>query len=186
MPRLSHLDAERDLQKYIIVFLGWAGIALLILGVAGIAFELQEVSGDADGPGQWVPFRAAMGVVAVLISLRLPLLVRRHRVGISQIHGLKGQYLTAAVVTAVLPVPGSAFFWWAALPASAVGLVSLILVARVRRVPVEEMTETIDYRNPEAWGGRTFLGERFVFLKVMGISFLLTSILVVALLRFAT
>lgn len=185
MTRLSQLDAERDLQKYIIVFLGWAGIALLVLGGAAIGFELREVSGDADRPGQWVPLRAAMGAVAVLISLRLPLLARRHRAGISQINGLKGQYLTAAVVTAVLPLPGSAFFWWAALPASAVGLVSLVLVARVRKVPVEEMTDTIDYRNPEAWGGRTFLGERFVFLKVVGIGFLLTSILVAALLLYA-
>ncbi|GAB2748508.1 hypothetical protein [Nocardioides pakistanensis] len=186
MARLSHLDAERDLQKYIVLFLGWAGIALLILGVAAIGFELQEVSGDAEGPGEWVPLRAAMGAVAVLISLRLPLLVRRHRDDISRINGLKGQYLTAAVVTAVLPVPGSAFFWWAALPASAVGLVSLVLAARVPKIPVEEMTETIDYRNPEAWGGPTFLGERFVFLKVMAISFVLTSALVIALILFAT
>ena len=186
MARLSQLDAERDLQKYILVFLGWAGIALLVLGVAAVAFELQAVSGDAARPGQWVPFRGAMGVVAVLISLRLPLLVHRHRSGISQIHGLKGQYLTAAVVTAILPVPGSAFFWWAALPASAVGLVSLVLIARVRKVPAEEMAEAIDYLNPEAWEGHSFLGERFVFLKVMGISLLLTSILVVALLLFST
>lgn len=187
MARLSHLQAERDLQKYVIAFLGWAGLAVLALGVAATVLELQSISGDGDGPGQWVPFRAAMGAVASLISLRLPMLVRRHSSDISRIHGLKGQYLTASVVTAVLPVPGAAFYWWAALPATVVGLVALALVARIEKVPAEEMTESIDHRNPEAWQneGRV-IGGRFGLLKALAISFALTTLLIIALLIYAT
>ncbi len=175
MTRLSHLEGERDLQKYVIAFLGWFVVAVLAVGGAGVVVGLAE---PGEGPGEWVPVRAAMGAVASVVSLRLPWLVRRHVDGIGRIRRLKGQYLTAALLTAVLPVPAAAFYWWAGLPATVVGLVSVVLVARVRRVPVEEMTETIDHREPEAWAGRSLLGDRFVFLKAIGLGLALGLVLV--------
>jgi hypothetical protein len=45
------------------------------------------------------------------------------------------------------------FFWFTGLVASAVGLLTVPLVLRLRPVPEAEMTEQIEYRDPGNWSG---------------------------------
>lgn len=51
-------------------------------------------------------------------------------------------------MTTLVPAAAVSFMWWASLPASSVGLVSLVMTARVAKLPAEQMTETIDYLEP--------------------------------------
>lgn len=151
MARLSDVDAERDLQTYVIAAVGWLILSVLVVAALALPTVLDEPSGDVDpGPPGFVPVRAGLGVVMSLISLRLGQLLARHRGDLRRIEGLKGQYGLACVVTIFF---GSIvlFFWWAALPAALVGLVCLLVVVATRRVPAERATETIDHRHPEAW-----------------------------------
>jgi len=149
--RLSHLPGERDLQRYILLALGCLLVGVLAVAVGITPDLLRDPSGSSgDRPLGLVPLRASLGVVISLISLQLPVLVLRHSESIRTIAGLKRQYVTAGVVTAVLGVV-VIFFWWTGLGATVVGLVSVLLAARVSTIPAAEMTEQIDHDNPEAW-----------------------------------
>lgn len=177
MTRLSRHPAERALQRYILAFVGWLLLAVVVLGTAGFV-----ALGTEEGVGDWVPARAGFGTVFSLISLWLPVLVRRHSGDISRIHGLKGQYLGASAVTALVPAAAVSFMWWASLPATLVGLVSLVMAARVAKLPAEQMTETIGYLEPAGTEelGPGFFGGRFGFLKAILLGLLFGVAIIVA------
>lgn len=181
MPRLSHLSGERDLQRYILLAVGWLLVGVIAVAVAVAPDLLRDPSGSSgERQSGLVPLRASLGVVMSLISLLLPVLVLRHTESLRTIHGLKRQYVTAGVVTAVLGVV-VVFFWWTALGATVVGLVSVLLAARVSTVPAAEMTEQIDYHDPEAWGDSSSLLVRrplLVFLLSVMSSILVVAVLV--------
>jgi hypothetical protein len=159
MARLSQIPGERELQQYVLLAIGWLIVGVLVVFAARLPELLDDPSGsESDQQFGLVPLRAGLGAVMSLISLRLLQLARRHDAAIRRVLGLRRQYVTAAVVTMVLGV-AAIFFWWAALPATFVGLITLVLVGRIRTVPAEQMTEKIDHRDAEAWrGGR--LGDR--------------------------
>jgi len=173
MARLSHLPGERDLQRYILLAAGWLLVGVITVAVAITPDLLRDPSGDSgERPLGMVPVRASLGVVMSLISLLLPVLVLRHAESIRTIAGLKRQYVTAGVVTAVFGVV-VVFFWWTGLGATLVGLVAAVLAARVSTIPSAEMLEQIDYANPEAWGDSSSLLARrplLVFMVAVGSS----------------
>lgn len=176
MARLSHVPAERDLQKYIIAAVGWLIVSVLVAAVLAAPAVLDDPSGSEDaGPVGFVPVRAALGAVMTLISLRLAQLVGRHRGELRRVEGLKGQYGLACVVTMFF---GSIvlFFWWSALPAAAVGLVCLAVVIATKRVPAEQRTESIDYLDPEAWEPRGGAQESVSSFSLKGRLFLLIGV----------
>ena len=147
MPVLSHHRGERALQKYVVTLLGW-----VVVAIALAPSILDNPSGSEESrPVGLVGLRAGLGVVVSLLRLWLAALVQGNRDEIAGAAGLKRQYLTACMVTAVVGVL-VIFFWWTGLAATAVGLVSRVLVAGIRTVSREQMTEQVDYDRPESWG----------------------------------
>ncbi len=148
MAKLSKLPAERQLQTYILVMVGLMLAALLVAPFVAVGvqhlFDLEAMD------QRKVPMRAVMGILLALAGLRLPLLVSRHAEAIRTVSGMRFQYLMACAVTVFL---GALFmlFWFTGLAASLVGLVTVLLVLRQHPVPEAEMTEQIDYRDPENW-----------------------------------
>lgn len=144
---LSPTPAERALQQWALVFVGWWAVSTITAGLAAHVF-------GSDAWSDLLGLRVPLGVVALAIGAYPHLLLARHREAIASVAGLKSQYGSAAFVGVVLGLAGLVGWWWlgAVLAAS-----SLVLGWRVRRVvtiPVEEMTEVIDYANPEHWRPR--------------------------------
>ncbi len=180
MARLSHLHGERDLQVQVVATVVWTILSVLV--VAGLLFATMDPSATDtthDGDAGSVPIgaRLGLGVVFALVAARLPVLVVRHREQVATVQGLRRQYVTAAVVTAVLALPGFLLWSWLSPVGALLGLVALALALRVTTVPETEMTERIDYADPEAWqdSSSTLLDARPVvfWLLVVGLPIVL-------------
>jgi len=148
MARLSRIPGERQLQVYVVVAVALMLVALLVAPLVAAALESLLDLGPMDE--RKIPMRAVMGTLLALWSLRLPLLVSRHAEALRTVSGLRFQYLVACGVTVFLGVLFM-FFWFPGLVASAVGLLTVPLVLRQHPVPEAEMTEQIDYRDPDSW-----------------------------------
>jgi hypothetical protein len=173
MSRLSRTPAERDLQVFAVVCVGLLVVAVL----AVFALQLPSLADDpGDRPsGRPVPAWPSIvaGAALLAVSLRLPVLVARHRSDIETTAGLKGQYVTGALLPLVFGV-FVPLFWWLGPAVSLVGLVSLVLVLRIRQVAGRAGTDDLDIRSPEAWGpaatrsGLTF-GRALLVGLVLGV-----------------
>lgn len=185
MTRLSHIPSEAQLQRQMLAMIGWLILAVLVVGAFAIAHTGAGRSIEDDPPAGLLPARIGLGVVFGLLSLRLPVLVRRNAPDLARVAGLKRQYVTGAVVTTVLGTV-FIFFWWPGLLATAAGLLALVLAARVRTIPVEQMAEQVDYDDPEAWRATGPLADRpnlrFALAILVGILLGMVTIAAVAVL----
>lgn len=182
---LSRDPAQRAVQLYIVAFMGCAVVALLALSVPLLKDAADSSTGDSPrSTVGHVELRAWFGVAAAVISLALPWVTWRHRSSITRVRSVRGTFLTAAVVTMVVPLPGMLFWYRTGLVASAVGVVALVVALAIPRVPAAERTAPEDWRgvntgrsdDPEHWITRsswvdhpirsTFLVLIVVFLAV--------------------
>lgn len=164
---LSRDPFQRAVQLYIAAFLGWLVVGLLVIAVPLIAEAARTDPGSSghasvghDG------LRSGLGVVAVVISLALPVITWVFRDAVSHVRTVRGTYASAAVVTLLAPVPGLLVWQRVGLIASAVGLVSLVLAIALPRTAPERQVDPSDWRgvatgraeDPEHWITRaTFL-----------------------------
>ncbi len=146
--------------------MGCALVALLVLAVP-LLKEIAATDPSGDGaPGNTVghvALRSGFGIAASVISVALPVLTWRFRQAITQVVTVRGTYVTAAVVTMIVPVPGMLFWARTGLLACAMGLVALVLALAIPRVPAADQVAPSDFRgiatgredDPEHWVTRS-------------------------------
>lgn len=185
MARLSPLPAERAVQIYILVAMGWLLISIAI--VVPTVYAGADAGEDLGGTG----IRAALGVVMSLIALALPVIVAKQRDDLPRVYGLRSRFVLASVVTAFVCVAGAVWFWWTALPGVVLALVALGLTL-TRPAAGVDAEQRLDYYEPDAWAtrsGREHLMTRrpvlFWFL-ILGGALVAVVVLVAALLLFAS
>ncbi|NNM46516.1 hypothetical protein [Knoellia koreensis] len=183
MSRLSRTPAERDLQVFAVVCVGVLVVAVL----AVFALQLPSLANDpGDRPSgrsllAWPSIVAGAALLAV--SLRLPVLVARHRSDIATTPGLKSQYVTGALLPLVFGV-FVPLFWWLGPAASLVGLVALVLVLRVRQVSRRASTDGLDIHSPKAWGSAA-TGSGLTFGRALLVGLILGIVIIGAVFAWA-
>jgi hypothetical protein len=149
--RISSQPNERDLQRYGLVLMGWALLSLVVVATPLFLLVLRNPSGGEDMaiPGYLTPVRAALGIVAVLISVVLPGLTRRHREAIRTVRGARQQFRNAGTMTVVVGLLWIFFWWWLGVVVAVVGLIVRVMVKRIPEIPRPEMTESVEH--PTWW-----------------------------------
>lgn len=185
MARLSPLPAERAVQMYILVAMGWLFVSIAI--VVPTVYAGADPSEELGGTG----IRGALGVVMALIALALPVIVAEHRDDLPRVYGLRSRFVLASAVTAFVCVAGAVWFWWTALPGVVLALVALGLTL-TRPAAGPDAEQRLDYYEPDAWAtrsGREHLMTRrpvlFWFLIFTG-ALVAVVVLVAGLLLFAS
>lgn len=148
---LSSQPHEREVQRYGLTLMGWATLSILVVAAPVLVEALRDPAGEEHRPmpDYLTTLRAGLGFVALLMSARLPALIRRHRTAIATVVGSRQQFRNAGTMTIIVGVLWVVFWWWIGLAVGAVGVLARLMVWRVPPLPPEQMTGVVEH--PTWW-----------------------------------